>query len=79
MIGLQENSRWFIKLHKRLIKPTEPVYIHCPACGRNLFQVNSDMIEITNDFGIQKTELKAVDSWMRLKHTCKAMIVVYWA
>ena len=79
MIGLQKDSQWFIKLHKRLIKPQAPVHVHCPACGRTIFEVNSSMIEISNDFGIQTKELKAIDSWMRVRHTCSAYIVVYWS
>jgi hypothetical protein len=78
MIGVQKNTRWFIKLHRRLIKPPYPIKVHCPACGHPFMKVNSDLIEISNNFGLSEMDLKAVDAWSQHKHTCGAKITLYW-
>lgn len=77
--GNRTNVRWFIKIHRRLIRPPYPTMIHCPNCGGKLIEVNSDMIEVDNDFGIAPQELTAKDTWSRLKHgRCGAKITLYW-
>lgn len=78
MKRVQKGATWFIKLHRRLIKPPYPVDIRCPSCGYWMMKVNSDIIEISNDFGLPPKELKAVDVWMRIKHQCGATINLYW-
>lgn len=78
MSTIQKQARYFIKLHRRIIKPPYPVVIFCPACGRRLIRVNADLIEITNNFGIQESELKAQDAWSEQKHSCGAKITMYW-
>lgn len=72
------KGRWFIKLHRRLIKPPYPTMIFCPACGRPLIRVNSDLIEIVNNFGMQESEIHAQDAWSEQKHSCGAKITLYW-
>lgn len=78
MKNVESKARWFIKLHRRMIKPPYPVNINCPACGRWLVRVNSDLIELNNDFGLQPRELKASDRWTQTKHSCGAKITLYW-
>lgn len=77
--GNRNNVKWFIKLHRRLIKPPYPTMLHCPNCGGPLIEVNSDMVEVSNDPGMPKQQLTAKDAWSRIKHyKCGAMIVLYW-
>ncbi len=78
MRSTQYSARWFLKIHRRLIKPPYPVLIRCPGCGHGFIEVNADVIEISNDFGLPAKELKAVDVWQRIKHSCGALVVVYW-
>jgi len=75
---IQKNAKWFMKIHRRLINPPYPVRIACPACTHWLIEVNADLIEIDNGFGLPPSELKAIDVWMRIKHTCGAKITLYW-
>lgn len=72
------KGRWFIKIHRRLLKPPYPVIIYCPACGKSLIRVNADLIEIANNFGLKEEELTAQDAWSEQKHTCGAKIALYW-
>lgn len=74
----QKRARYFIRLHRRLMKPPFPVTVMCPACGHPFTRVNSDLIEISNNFGIQESELGAMDAWSQHKHTCGAKITLYW-
>lgn len=74
----QKDARYFITLHRRLMKPKQPTRIYCPACGHPFCEVNVDLIEISNNFGISKAELKAMDAWSQHKHTCGAKITLYW-
>lgn len=74
----KSKTKWFVKLHHRLIKPPFPVDIRCPACGHWLTKVNSDTIEISNDHGVSIKELKAGDSWNTVTHGCGAVINLYW-
>lgn len=76
--GIQKGARYFIKVHRRLIKPPYPVKIFCPACGHSLIKVNSDLIEISNSFGLKEEELTATDCWSEQKHTCGAKVALYW-
>lgn len=78
MKGVQQNAKWFIKLHRRLIKPPYPVLISCPACGHKLIEVNSDLVEMSNDFGLAPRELTAKDTWTRIRHGCGSYIVIYY-
>lgn len=75
---IQKDARWFVKLHRRLINPPYPVRIYCPACGHPFCEVNADLVEIENSFGLPAVELKAVDAWSQHKHTCGAKITLYW-
>lgn len=78
MKGVQNNARYFMKIHRRLIKPPYPVKIACPACGRWFIEVNADTIEVTNDHGLPYREVKADDVWQKIKHNCGTTIVLYW-
>jgi hypothetical protein len=78
MRGVQKDAKWFLKIHRRLIKPPYPVKIPCPGCSHWLIEVNSDIVEISNDFGLPPRELKAVDVWMRIRHSCGTMVTLYW-
>lgn len=78
MINRPNQADWYIKLHRRLIKPPYPVLIFCPNCGHGLIEVNADVLEISNDIGLPPTELQASDAWNRLRHSCKAKIVLYY-
>ncbi len=78
MRGVQTNARWFIKVHRRMIKPPYPVLMSCPACGHKLVEINADVFELSNDFGLPPRELTAKDIWMRLRHSCGAFIVFYY-
>lgn len=75
----RNNMVWFIKIHRRLIRPPFPTMIHCPNCGGPLIEVNADMAEVSNDPGIPFSEVVAKDPWVRLRHyKCKAKITLYW-
>lgn len=74
----QKKAKWFIKIHRRLIKPPYPVLIHCPACGRPYIRINADMFEIDNSVGLKEVELSAGDMWTEQKHSCGAKITLYW-
>jgi hypothetical protein len=74
----QKRARYFIKLHRRLMKPPYPVKIMCPACGHPFIRVNSDLIEIVNNAGLLESELTAQDAWSEQKHGCGAKITLYW-
>lgn len=77
--GNRTNVRWFIVLHRRLIKPPHPTMVYCPNCGRPFLEVNSDMVEVSNVQGPATQQLIAKDAWIRIKHyACKALIVLYW-
>jgi hypothetical protein len=78
MKGLQRDAFYSIKLHQRLIKPPYPVMISCPACGHKFMEVNSDIIEISNDFGLPWNEIRAFYHWQRIKHSCGSFINVLW-
>lgn len=73
------DARFVFFLHKRLVKPRRPLLLHCAGCGRPFLEVNSDMIEISNSFGIDQQSLKASDSWIRHKcRSCGAHISILW-
>lgn len=74
----QQNATYYIRLHRRMIKPPYPILIFCPNCGHGLIEVNADIIEISNSFGLPPTELVVTDIWHRLTHSCKAKLVIYW-
>jgi hypothetical protein len=78
MKGVQPKTRWFVKLHRSLIKPPHPTNINCPACGRWMMRVNSYTIELENSHGVNFSELKAGDRWSQHKHSCSALITLYW-
>lgn len=76
---LSQGLRFVFFLHKRLVKPNFPVLLHCPGCGRPLYEVNSDTIELSNSFGLSQSTLKASDNWIRHRcHSCKAEINLLW-
>lgn len=77
--SLQRGTRLVYFIHKRLVKPKFPVLLHCASCGRPIFEVNSDTIEIHNTFGMSQESLKASDNWIRHKcHSCSAHISILW-
>ena len=74
---LQIGVRLVYILHKRLIKPKNPVLYHCGSCGRPICEGNSDTLEIQNTFGVDQQSLKASDNWIRIKcHSCGAHISI---
>lgn len=78
MKGMQAGAKWSMIIHRRLIKPPYPVQLKCPGCGRTFVEVNSDVVMISNDFGLPPKELKAIDVWSRIRHNCGTTIVLYW-
>lgn len=77
--GNRNNVKWFVKIHRRLIKPPYPTMIHCPNCGGKLIEVSSDMIEVDNYEGVKYIDINAKDVWQRIKHkACGAKITLYW-
>lgn len=76
--GIQKSARWFMTVHRRLIRPPYPVRIYCPACGHPFCEINAELMEISNHFGLPPEELKAPDAWSQHKHTCGAKITLYW-
>lgn len=80
MRGNRNNVKWFFKIHRRLIKPPYPVLLFCPNCGNPFIEINHDIVEISNDFGLPYTQLTAKNTWIRQKHErCGAKITLYWA
>ena len=76
---IPKEQRFAFILHRRLVKPHFPVLLHCPACGRALFEVNSDTIELSNSFGVDSKSIVASDNWSRHRcHSCKASISILW-
>ena len=74
----QKRARYFIKIHRRLVKPPYPCMIFCPACGHPYIRINADLVEIVNNAGLREVELTANDMWSEQKHSCGAKITLYW-
>ena len=78
MINRPSQADWYLKLHRQQLKPPFPVLIFCPNCGHSLIEVNANGLELSNDIGLPATQLQASDAWMRIRHSCKAKIVLYY-
>lgn len=75
--SLQKGLRFAYMVHRKLIKPKNPVLYHCGGCGRPIFEANSDTVEIHNSFGLDQQSLKPSDNWIRLKcHSCGSHISI---
>lgn len=75
----RNNMKWFMRIHRRLIRPPYPTKIYCPNCGRPFIKVSSDMVEVTNDLGLSFSDLTARDVWAQVKHqSCGAIITLFW-
>lgn len=73
------GARFAFFLHKRLVKPREPLLLHCPGCGRPFAEANSDTMEVINSFGLSQDSIKASDNWIRIKcRSCSAHISILW-
>ena len=73
------GARFAFFVHKRLVKPKQPLLLHCPGCGRSFAEANSDMMEVMNSFGVPQDALKASDDWIRIKcRSCSAHISILW-
>lgn len=79
MIGRrQKDITLYYRIYKNMLKGPLETLLFCAACGHGLISVNSDTVEVSNDFGLPPKYLEPGDAWMKLKHTCGAMVVLYW-
>lgn len=75
---IERNAHYFFILHRRVIRPPFPVLIRCPNCGHGLCKVNSDLVEISNSYGLSPAYVKAADAWQQIQHSCGATITMLW-
>lgn len=70
---------WIVKVHADQLRPPWPVLIMCPNCGHGLIEANATGFEVSNDIGVEPSSLlDSNDPWFRLRHSCRAKIVLYY-
>lgn len=72
------QMEWFVKVHASQMHPPYPALVYCPNCGHGLIEVNATAFEVSNDIGMESSTLTGSDPWFRLRHSCRAKIVLYW-
>jgi hypothetical protein len=73
-----QQLEWIVKVHSSQLIPPYPVIIFCPNCGHGMIEANGTSFELSNDLGMSPSSLVGSDPWYRLRHSCKAKIVLYY-